>query len=353
MDQHSRKIMVGLQEIDSEARERVDLRSRVMIAKILTGVANGPVRGAEREYQQSMDCEGNEIPFDLFEPELGAVTGAQYKNDLNSRPIVPAVFAASVAGHLRVAMPSAKFGTTRWLAVRTELTESSVILESGLSRKYPFSLGAQLHVYDSLAWKGHGLTSFESTLRENVVQVLSNALDSVLIAGSGNRRVPPGLLRKIGVQEAPTKVDSWETYLAKCTNLLDGALANTFGDIRLLLGVETMRKMALTFPTERAGLAPRVAAAQHLESILGAIRSSMHMPRPDPTSAVQDSIAILTAHSGELAVCPHGGKILVREGDSGSVYTLNLVVKIGDVHVLQPRAYARVPMKLEYRDPYA
>ena len=103
---------------DSEARERVELRSRASVGRYLTAaLRGGMVSGAEGELQQAAGLEPGQIPFELWQrheqrqTEERAITAAPGTVGLNLDPLRPYVFAPSVVDKLMVEMPMVASGT--------------------------------------------------------------------------------------------------------------------------------------------------------------------------------------------------------------------------------------------------
>ena len=93
--------------------ELSELRSKVRVGNYLKAAVSGrPVSGAEAEYSAEMNADG--IPLSLFDaPETRAdvATTVPSTTGVNMSSVVPAVFAASIAGRLNIQMPMVGSGT--------------------------------------------------------------------------------------------------------------------------------------------------------------------------------------------------------------------------------------------------
>ena len=120
-------------------------------------------------------------------------------------PIVPAVFEVSVAGYLIVEMPRVTTGsyneprittslTSGWKGTGdvTDSTASALTVETSTVKRLSGRMSLRMKDVASV-----GMEDFEAALRMNLQQVVSNALDSALLNGTGASDQPTGLLARL------------------------------------------------------------------------------------------------------------------------------------------------------------
>ena len=103
--------------LDSEARERLELRSKATLTGfVLSAMSGRQVSGAEAEFSSACEARGD-IPLELFDPdprqvkaEERVVTSAPGTVGVNIAPIQPHIFAPSIASYLGVDMPRVMSG---------------------------------------------------------------------------------------------------------------------------------------------------------------------------------------------------------------------------------------------------
>ena len=110
-------------EIDTEERERREIRSRASLSTYVAKCANGErVEGAEAEYAAACGCAGA-MPLSMLEPETReiehrAVTPGQDVAAGSQSPI-PYVFSQTVASMLGVTFPSVPVGSKSYPVLST------------------------------------------------------------------------------------------------------------------------------------------------------------------------------------------------------------------------------------------
>ena len=104
LDEDDKKSVVLDNGMDSETRERLELRSKASVTGYLrAALAGRRVDGAEAELQSAAGVDG--IPLELWdmpdvEKRADTATGAPGTTGVNLAPIQPAIFAASIAPSL-------------------------------------------------------------------------------------------------------------------------------------------------------------------------------------------------------------------------------------------------------------
>lgn len=346
--------------LDAETREREELKSRVQLADIFAGAKRGRMSAEIREYQAACKAKEYDIPWDLFEePETRAVTPAPSSGTgVNVQRIVPAVFAASVAGTLGIDMPRVSSGAHNWLAITTntgpagfqakgDAATATAGALTAIGPTVPHRLSARLEIAaEDVASVGIG--TFESALRSNLAMVLSDALDKALINGDGTGNNISGLITTKGAPAAESTTETWTLARGKITNLTDGIWAKSMSDIALMVGVDTIKTFDALFPATTAGVVPRESLSMQLKSLLKSYSSSANMPAA--ASDVQTAIACKKGRPSEqLAVCARYSEISIADiytGAARAETSYNLHVLISDVLLIRSDAYNLLSFKL-------
>ena len=204
----------GSEDLDAEARERLELRSQASLTAYLRAALSGrQVDGPEAELRAAAGV-GDGIPLELWdvpsvngdrETRADAPTGAPGTVGVNLDRIRPQVFVNSIAPRLGIEMPRVSTGTYASATITTSLTAGSHAKGSAaeataagftVSSVTPKRISARLGIrIEDVAAVGQA--NFESILRENLSLVLSDALEegrAVIVPPrprSGLQRVPP------------------------------------------------------------------------------------------------------------------------------------------------------------------
>ena len=364
-------------ELDSETRERLELRRKVRALDFLQAAIRGrQVDGAASEYSEA-EGAGGDIPLALFEPdprevreaEERAVTGAPGTVGVNMAPIVPFVFARSIAGAMGIDMPMVKSGTFGQARISTALTagartkgaaQAATAAAFAVGTATPKSVSAALEfLAEDVASAGHG--NFEAALRDNLQMALSAELDNQFINGNGTAPNLRGILAALADPTAASDVLTFDSGIITAAGLVDGLWAEELGQVRQIVGVDTFRKMAVTFqpgklvsngtaPANSVGAATDgpMSLADWLKANTDGLRTNLRMPAP--ATNVQAGIAFRTGRAGmRTAVSPHWGRISITDVYSGATKaqtTVALHILVGDVIVVQPGAYAQTSYKV-------
>lgn len=364
-------------EVDAEERERRALIDKATVSGFLAAALKGRVvSGAEAEVSDAFEAEGD-IPVAMFEPspearekEARAVTGAPGTVGVNFAPIVPAIFARSIAPSMGIDMPMVKSGTFGQARINASLTASSrtkgdaqaaTAATFAVGTATPKSISAALEfLAEDVASAGH--PNFEAALRENLTMALSAELDNQLVNGDGTAPNLAGIFKGLTDATAATDVVTFDSGVASAAALIDGLWAEDLSHVRQLVGVDTYRKMAGTFLAPRfvdkgtgsgpnlsgVGTPEAVTLAQWLNANTGGVRTNARMPAA--SSNVQAGLAFRAGRSGmRTAVAPHWGRISITDVYSGATKAqtaVTLHVLVGDVIIVQPGAYAETSYKV-------
>ena len=307
------------EEIDAEERERRELRGRSALHRFVgSAITGAAVDGAEAEYAAAEGCPGL-VPLTMFGPtteqraalhtravEQRAVTEAPADSDVPHRhaPIVPALFDRSVAAFLGVEMPTVGTGIASYPVLSTSLQggmkgESKAAAEGAgaftVTDADPRRLTGAFRIRREDIAKLPGL---EESLRENIGAVLSDELDKQVVNGNGTAPNLNGLLQQLDNPDAPaTGQEDYARYQAALSSHIDGLFATMPGDVRALVGVETLRHMLGIYrANEDAATAYDLATTRY-----GGVRATRRLA----TAAVQNAIIRRANPAGDrVAVAP-------------------------------------------------
>ena len=340
--------------LDAEQRERLELRAKATVTGYLRAALTGrQLAGAEAELMQAAGVEG--IPIELWEPratEQRVITPAPVTAGTNLDPLLPAVFAPSIAGRLQIEMPQVESGTYATGTISTSLTAGAVaksaeVVQSAgaitVATTTPHRVGGSLGVaVEDIAAIGVG--NFESAIRENVSVALSAELDNEMINGDGSGDSLTGIFQRLTDPSAPaTGVETWTRMLAIQSGGIDGLWATELEHIAIVCNPETYRLAAATFQ----GTDAEDSAAAYLKRNGADFWTNSRMP----AKAAHVAQAILCRKGQRLrtAVAPQWGYLSVDDIYSGArrgqrFFTISVL--IGDVILTQPDAYAQVAFRV-------
>ena len=193
-----------------EVRETEALRQRASIGAFVDARLRGRlVDGAEEEYRAAVEATPGSIPLGMFEPRVRAISGAPATGTpVNATPVIPYVFASSLAGSLgveiRTSAPGA-FSVPRIttapatganpVAAGAVTDETAAVMDivQSTPRRLPAAVRTNLEGIWTLG------PSYEDALRESVRMQLSAALDNQLLNGAAAAPAMNGLITQIGL----------------------------------------------------------------------------------------------------------------------------------------------------------
>ncbi len=311
--------------VDAEERERRELRERCglhrYVAAALNGGDAGRVDGAEAEYSDAMGCPGL-VPLTMLggtmeerqathrprRLEARDVTPAPSDSDVphTHAPIVPALFDRSVAPFLGIEMPTVSTGIQSYPVISTSVSGGM----KGEDTDAPNTAGA-FAVTDADPRRLTGaftirkedvakLPGLEESLRQNLGQVLSDEFDKQAVNGNGARPNLNGILQQLTDPAAPAAgAETYARYQAALSSHIDGLFATMPGDVRALVGVQTMRHMLGVYrANEDATTAYDMAQTRY-----GGVRATRRIA--DPANNIQQAIVRRANPAGDrVAVAP-------------------------------------------------
>ena len=353
-------VIVQTGDVDPETRERLELRTRASLTNYLKSAVGGKLPGgAEAELQAAAGVDG--IPLELFEPmpdlqlRADVVTGAPTTTGINLDPIRPAVFAASIAPRLGIDMPRVQSGTFATATIATSLTAAakgkgdvadSTAATFTVSTATAKRVSARMSIaLEDIATVGQA--NFESALRENLMMVLSDALDGQAINGDGTGDNLTGIFARLtDPANDPAAVADFDYFAASHAGGIDGLWSSTIKDVSIVVGPATYVLASKTFQSA-ANFKGETSAASYAAMNTGGLWTNKRMPAVD--GMIQQAILHRKGRMGiRTAVCPHWNEIGIDDIYSGSAKAERYVVfhtLLGDVILVQPDAYSQIAFK--------
>ena len=375
-----REKLNGGHPVKPEDVEIASLRNQVSVGKILKSAIDGTrLDGVEAEFRAATKTAEGEIPLDSFTrkeiTKADTATGVPTTAGINFGSIVPAVFADSVAMDLMLTMPRVPSGqysiprlTTNLKAAaraKGKVQESSAAaftVESAKPRRISARLTLQIEDLAEV-----GIAGFEEALRANLQEVLSDALDTQLLTGSGTSPNITGLMKQLTAATDPTKVATFESFAGSMASGIDGKFSSRLQDVKALVNAEVYRLLATTFQdpivvdkgngvADATGVGARsvISAADWAEGNTGGLRCSSRMP----AAASNISKCILVRQGSRIspmdaarmpAILPIWGNISISDiytNASSGTQHLTLHVLVGDkVLIRQPEVYQEIRIK--------
>jgi len=356
-------------KVDAEERERRELRDKCGLHDFVGAAIQGKDVASgtpAEEYAAAMGCPGM-TPITLFggtaeerareyrDRETRAVTPAPADGDVPSThaPIVPAIFDRSVAGYLGIEMPTVGTGIQSYPVLGTSVT-AGMVAEDGdavntagafsVSDADPRRLSGAFTVRKEDVAK---LPNLESSLNQNLGQVMSDVLDIQLVNGDGDAPNLAGLLHLMTDPSAPAAgAETYARYQAALSSHIDGLYAVMPGDVRALVGVETLRHMLGVYRADEDA----TTAFDLAQSRYGGVRSTRRIAAP--ASNIQQAIIRRANPAGDrVAVAPVWmGMELVRDiyGDNAKKghITITATALVGGIVLLRPSVFVQDSFRL-------
>ena len=283
-EQEQRETRAAHSDLDAEARDRLELRSRASLTNYIQRYMGGKLpQGAELELQQAARVDS--IPMELWDVEqrADAVTSTPSSVGVNLDQIRPTIFAKSVAPMLGIEMPRVESGTYASATISTALTagtkaksgaQEATAAAFTVTTATPKRVSARLSVtLEDVA--AVGAMNFESVLRENLSLALSDALDVQALNGNGTAPNLTGIFKRLTDPSAPAAgIINWVGFAKQVASGVDGLWANTIKDVCIVVNPETYRLAASTFQGSDA----EMSAAAYAEKYSGMFWTNKRMP---------------------------------------------------------------------------
>lgn len=346
--------------IDTELRERIELRGKVTMGAYLMAASRGAlVSGAEAELLAAAGIKGSEpqIPLDVWEPRTVDALEARAKGDglearavtpapasgtgTNVTPIQPAIFDPSIARQCRIDMPSAQSGSYSEMVIATPPTAAAREKSAAFTATAgaltavtagPRRISAALEVtMEDVA--SVGTPSFESSLRMATSQALSDQLDEQIINGGGTAPALSGLLHQLTRPTNPTDVADFDDYNAAVADRVDGIWAGSMRDVRMLVAAKGYALAAKSFRDISTADLGDVSAASYLMDKAGGFSAAARLltPASGSNENIADGLAVLLGKPGLRVAClPTWASVVIDD-----IYTqADKATRVYNMHVL-------------------
>ena len=352
---------------DPATREVEDLRQRASLGSFIDARLRGRmVDGAEEEYRSAVSASPGSIPLGMFEPRTRAVSGAPTSGTpVNTTPVVPYVFASSLAGSLGVELRSASPGNFNVprittppatgagpvaAAAVTDETAAVMDIVSSTPRRLPASVRTNLEGIWMLG------PEYEDALRESVRMQLSAALDDQLINGASAAPNLDGLITQVGLpSSARSAVVNWNGAVDDFVDVIDGLWASSLDEVFAVVnpaGYRFVSKLYLA-GTGNQATPGDVSAAEHLRARTAGLRAHTRMPAEYASGTLDNHVAVLFARRGQAdvtrAILPMWGELAIDDPYTSAskgerVYTF--VMGVGNLVLVHSAAYVVNAWKL-------
>ena len=336
--------------LDPEERERREVLGKARLGNAIRAVIDGkPLTGAESELRSAFSLSGDhEIPHELFEPreakEKRAATDAPATGtQVNEQPVQPFIYKEGVAGFLGIDMPQVGGGTASHPVLTTGTPAGMKVKGAAADETeaaFTISTSTPKRVTGSFRVRVEDMALFpqlEDSLRRDIPQSLSNAVEEQLLNGDGDTPNLNGLLKRLTTPDEAMEKHTPGTYVSTIAGSLDGIHGYTLGDLRTLAGKQTYQAMASGYFDATA-----VSAASYLDTHTGGVRMSDRIP---VASNAQPGIVRLGMRPMCAVSVVWGGVTLIRDIYSGAAsgeIVVTALQLIGDVHVLRDGSFAEV-----------
>ena len=312
--------------VDSETRERLELRAKTGIGDFLAAAAGGAaVTGAAAEYAAACGVPTvGHLPMAIFgrtaptapTVETRAVTpGPAVKGAL--QPTVPYVFERSAAASLGILMPQIPSGQVQIPKITTAPPADTLAKDGAapataaavtLVNQAPVRIAGSFEVrVEDLAV----MPTLEAALSESMQGSLSNELDEQTFNGASGEL--NGLFTQAANVSASGSVESYTTGIGRFAALVDGRHAYTLADVRAVIGSKTFALYAGVFANSNKG---DVSLFDYLSRMLGSIRVSDRVPAV--SSNAQKGIVVLSASAEMPKIHVWDAMQIVRDPYSGA-----------------------------------
>lgn len=348
---------------DPEGRERIELRSRFQVNRVIGAVLQGRlVDGVEAECAAAEECARGQIPVGVYERrqdgpalETRAVTPGPSTVGVNQRPIVPAIFDRSIAPYLRIEMPNAGVGDQAFPILSTNVsaevkakdaaapeTAGAVTVTSVEPRRVTGSF--RFRVEDAAR-----LSGLEEALRRNLSMVLSDQVDNQVLNGSaadgGEDGKVRGLLAILSDPTAPaTGAETWARMNTAFLEKIDGRFAIDETGVKALVGPHTLRHAAGLFRGNNTEESFSAVARR----TYGGIRATRRIA--DPASNLQQAVFVRENPANDsCAVMAHWNSMTIRDVYSDAAkgqVVVTAYMLVSDVVVLRSDCFVQDSFRL-------
>lgn len=296
------------ERLQAGATAPAELRDRISLGRYLAAIAAESVAdGVEAELRQELNLADNAIPLEALLPtpeeradavspqdEKGAALAFGTVNTTTG-PMLTRVFTATDTAFLGISMPAVPPGE-RVYPVMTDGTDAAMVARGSAA---PDATAAKFTVVNATPHRLSGRYVFdlegvaelggllESTLRADLRTVMGYQLDRQVLLGDGTGANVSGLIKLLELLPPPgLSVDAnevsaaltWANGRQIATDGLDGKLARTESDLRILIGGTTYTQARALYRNANAGDSSDLIAA--LTALGVTIRRSFQIAAP-------------------------------------------------------------------------
>ena len=363
----------GADNLDAEARERLELRGRASLGGFLLAAIQGRmVSGAEAEYSAAFNARPGHVPIDLWEgdrpppAEHRAATPAPAAGTgVTVAPVQPFIFAPSIAPRLGIDMPEVGSGGYSEMTITTALpaapkakgadaddTAAALTAVTANARRISARMTVTLEDVAAI-----GQSNFEAALRQNASLALSDEYDDQCINGDGAAPNINGLVNQLTNPADPGTVADFDAYVDSFADQIDGLWASRTAEVGIVVNVDAYRLAAKTFRdkvidevNKGAASLGAVSAADYLAEKAGAFWTNKRMPATTGGNIARGIVRRMGRPGLRTASHPTWGTVSIddiyTDSKSGQRhFTLHALV--GDrVLLVQPAAYGLVEYKV-------
>ena len=354
--------------LTAEERERRGLESKAELRNVIGAIINGrEPSGAEAEYQRAMGYSGPDLPWEMVAPRMraddtehrvDAATPAPGTSNVNQRDPLGRVFARSATMALGVPMPAVPTGDVNH-PVLTAGNDASILAkdasigDAGAGTITAVTLSPKRIQAEYIIRREDRarLLGLEELLRADLSAACSDLLDKQVLAGNGNNANIGGFLAVAAngglpaLANAGAEVD-YATSLIELNRAVDGKYAGSTGELAVVVGDATYRKLGATVQTGSG-----MTSADTFMRATRAFMASANITAPTNANNQQGIVAKLGA-MGANSVCPvwSGLQLLIDEVSSdlrkaGQISLTYLFLV--DFKILRADGFARIAFKLD------
>ncbi len=351
----------GDETTETEGREEAELRALtdgVMLGSYLsTALAGASLDGREAELNQHIGLDDAVIPWAAIAPKVehraevrvDAVTASPATTSVGQQSIIERVFADSAAAYLGVDLPTVPVGVANFPVLTSgadgSTVEKDAEVDATAATFTPNTL-SPMRLQASYLFRREDravLAGMEDALRADLSGALSEALDKAVIAGQAADPTIPGFLGTglVAPNPLPSVVADFAAYVSSVASRLDGRFAMSAGDVRLLVGADTVSHMHSLFS---AGSGE--SAAGYLARLFGGLRVSAHVPAKTNAN-VQGGVVARGNQRAAVAPVWEGVALIRDEVTQAAKGQLKLtVVMLYSFAIVRSAQFSRVAFKL-------
>ena len=353
--------------LTAEERERRGLETKAELRNVVSGLINGrEPSGAEAEYQRAMGFEGSMMPWELVAPRMraddtehrvDAATAAPGTSNVNQRDPLGRVFARFATMALGVQMPAVPTGDVNHPVLTAGnaasiLAKDGSIGDAGAGTITAVTLSPKRIQSEYILRREDRarLLGLEELLRADLSAACSDLLDKQVLVGTGAGVNIGGFLAAaanggLPVLANPGSAVDYEASLVELNRGVDGMYAGSAGEVSIVVGDATYRKLGATV---QAG-SGETATGNYVRMTRG-FMASANVTAPNSDDVQQGIVAKLGA-MGANSVCPiwSGLQLLIDEvsADLRKAGQISLTyILLADFKILRKDGFERIAFKL-------